>query len=79
MSRRIRQNLDLRKDKRALRSSELQSKIEENAQFFDEIEGLSSLNPSNAMGGLYVSTSPQLGLRRVSPVREEELELAGVG
>lgn len=79
MSRRIRQNLELRKEKSALPGQPLAPEVEENVRFFDAIEGLPSLHPSNAMGGLYVSTSPTLGLKRiaVTVVPNAQFEMAG--
>lgn len=68
MQRRIRENLELRNDKAALRDSgEMQARAERNAQFFDGIEGLQTLSPAHAIHGLYVATRPVLGLHRVAP------------
>lgn len=66
MSRRIDQNLALRKDKRALSSAIGSTQVEDNARFFDAIEGLPCLSANMALDGLYVSTRPRLGLQRVA-------------
>ena len=68
MSHRIRENLDLRQDKEnfADPSAEVECRIESNARFFDRIEGLTALSPSDAVHGLYVATTPNLGLRPVT-------------
>ncbi len=67
MSRRIRENLELRKMKQA--TSGDQPKAENNARFFDGIEGLTALSPADAIDGLYVVTSPP-GLRKVCQTAE---------
>jgi hypothetical protein len=72
MSRRISENLELRKDKLAMARGERRQQVEENARFFDGIEGLASLSPANAIDSLYVGTWPRLGLRRVA--RQHALE-----
>lgn len=67
MQRRIRENLELRHDKEALRDdADRQAKAAENADFFDEIEGMSSLSPAHAINGLYVATHPHPRLARVA-------------
>lgn len=66
MQRRIRQNLELRRDKAALRSGALAAAADENARFFDGVEGLAAMSPENAQAGLYVATVPHLHLARVS-------------
>lgn len=60
----IEQNHQLRKRKEALGAS--QSAARDSAEFFDSIEGLALLSPANAVDGLYVSTTPKLGLARVT-------------
>lgn len=67
MGKRIDDNLRYRKDKMKLASLEGKdlSKARENANFFDSVEGLFSLNEEDAINGLYVRTSPRLGLGRV--------------
>lgn len=76
MSRRIRENLELRKDKRALATTEARQQAESNARFFDGIEGLASLSPANAIDGLYVVTTPQLGLARVASAYDAPVPMA---
>lgn len=68
MSRRIDENLSMRKDKHTLASLQGESKEAalENANFFSSVEGIFSLNESDAIDGLYVSTQPYLHLARVS-------------
>jgi flavin-dependent dehydrogenase len=68
MTKRIDDNLRLRQDKKKLASLEGEKLVSarENAQFFDSIEGIFSLNEEDAIGGLYVSLSPRFGLARVS-------------
>jgi 2-polyprenyl-6-methoxyphenol hydroxylase-like FAD-dependent oxidoreductase len=72
MTRRIDENLNLRKDKLALASLEEKKDqtVRENARFFDSVEGLFALNEEEAVGGLYLVTEPQLGLGRVKLVSE---------
>jgi flavin-dependent dehydrogenase len=67
MGRRINENLSMRKDKDALasRKGEAKEAARENAGFFSSVEGLFSLNESNAIDGLYVATQPYLRLARV--------------
>lgn len=67
MSYSIRQNLELRKDTFARRTDEFQQQARENSRSFDGVEGLASLSPENAVNGLSVVTSPQLGLAQVQP------------
>jgi flavin-dependent dehydrogenase len=68
MSRRVAENLAARRDKDALAraSEELKVRLEENAQFFDQVEGLGSMSAETAVDGLYVVLQPQLGLGEVS-------------
>lgn len=63
MTRRIEENLVLRRDKAALRSPELRAQAEQSAQFFDAVEGLSMLSPQCADGDFYVCTEPRLSVR----------------
>jgi flavin-dependent dehydrogenase len=67
MSKRIDENLKLRKDKEALNSLDEggQQVVTSNANFFSSVEGLFSLNEANAIDGLYVSSMPVLHLARV--------------
>jgi 2-polyprenyl-6-methoxyphenol hydroxylase-like FAD-dependent oxidoreductase len=73
VSRRIEANHELRKNKGALTNEAAEAG--ESADFFDSIEGLHSLSPSNAIGGLFVATVPQIGLSRVAGLdgRAEQL------
>jgi flavin-dependent dehydrogenase len=66
MTRRVDENLTLRRDKMhlaALEGGERQA-AEANARFFTSVEGLFALNEEEAVDGFYISTSPQLGLAR---------------
>jgi flavin-dependent dehydrogenase len=64
VSRRIEANHELRKNKGELKNREPEAR--ESADFFDSIEGLASLSPANAIGGLFVATVPHIGLSRVA-------------
>lgn len=66
MARRVDANLALRKDKAALTTAVGSKEAEENARFFDAIEGLPCLSEDMALDGLYVATKPRLGLKRVA-------------
>ncbi|HTH73687.1 MAG TPA: NAD(P)/FAD-dependent oxidoreductase [Trinickia sp.] len=66
MARRVDENLALRKDKDALGSTVGSKQAEDNARFFDAIEGLPCLSADMALDGLYVATQPRLGLKRVA-------------
>jgi flavin-dependent dehydrogenase len=67
MSRRIDENLNLRKDKEVLASLDGETKqvAEENASFFSSVEGLFSLSQDDAIEGLYVTTEPKLKVARI--------------
>jgi flavin-dependent dehydrogenase len=78
MSRRIRQNLELRQNKEALSDGSSRQEAHENDQFFGAIEGLAALSPANAVNGLFVCTTPTLGLARV-PKAAETTDEACVG
>jgi flavin-dependent dehydrogenase len=71
MSRRIEENIELRYDKTTLGSARGETRAKENAAFFDKVEGLAALSPEMAIDGLYVSTTPRLGLARVIPSQPE--------
>jgi len=64
MSRRIRENLDLRADKSVLREAREKDLTKSSAKFFDSIEGLSCLSECGAVEGFYVRVRPRLGLAR---------------
>jgi flavin-dependent dehydrogenase len=68
MSKRIGENLNFRKDKEALETAtgEKLAEVRENANFFDSVEGLFSLNKEAAVDGLYVTAEPNLRLARLS-------------
>ncbi len=68
MTKRIDDNLRFRQDKKALASMQGEKLVSarENAHFFDSIEGLFSLNESDAVGGLYIALTPTFGLKRVA-------------
>jgi hypothetical protein len=67
MTKRIDENLNLRKDKEALAAveGEAEKAVRDNAEFFSSVEGLFALNKADAIDGLYISTSPSLKLARV--------------
>lgn len=70
MSRRLTDNLTLRKDKKALASGDddIQSRAAESSRFFDGVEGIPVMSPDGAIDGLYVTVKPQLGLGRTAPI-----------
>jgi len=72
MTRRIDENLTMRKDKLALAALEgkKEQKARENARFFDSVEGIFALNEEEAVGGLYLVTEPQFGLGRVKSMEK---------
>lgn len=70
MSKRVEENLALRKDKRTLLTIVEQNaqRAGENSTFFSKVEGLDALalSPEDAIQGLYIVTKPRLGLARVA-------------
>lgn len=68
MSRRIAENLKIRQDKEAMMSIYDNRVRQDNASFFNQVEGLDAIarSPENAVDGLYLFTSPRLGLARVA-------------
>ncbi len=66
MTKRIDENLKFRKDKKALASLDGESlnAARANAKFFSSVEGLFSLDETEAIDGLYVQTMPKLHLAR---------------
>jgi flavin-dependent dehydrogenase len=68
MTRRVNENLDLRKDKAALASlaAEHQSQVTANERFFTSVEGLFALNENEAVEGLFVAAEPYLHLARAN-------------
>jgi flavin-dependent dehydrogenase len=83
MSRRVAENLSMRQDKAALAGAgqELQGRAEQSSRFFDQVEGLGSMSPATAVGGLYVVVKPRLGLGGIAtapwmaPTEEDLLAL----
>lgn len=68
MSRRVAENLKIRQDKEAM-TAVYDSRIkQENVSFFGKVEGIDVIarTPESAIDGLYVQTSPRLGLSRVA-------------
>ncbi len=68
MSRRVAENLKIRQDKAAMTAVYDSRMKEANASFFGKVEGLDAIarSPEQAISGLYITTSPRLGLTRVS-------------
>jgi flavin-dependent dehydrogenase len=69
MTKRIDENLKFRRDKMALANMKGEQKqaVDENARFFSSVEGLFSLDSSDAVEGLFVMTEPRLGLTTTRP------------
>ena len=72
MTKRIDENLTLRRDKIALAAldSEGREQASANGRFFSSVEGLFALNEEEAIEGLYVATEPRLRLARARQVEE---------
>jgi RNA binding exosome subunit len=68
MTKRIDENLSMRKDKQALASlqDDHSKELDDNARFFSSVEGMFALNEEEAIEGLYVTTRPYLRLARVA-------------
>jgi len=66
MTRRVDENLSLRRDKMQLASLQGGERevAQANARFFTSVEGLFALNEEDAVEGFYIATTPQLGLAR---------------
>jgi hypothetical protein len=66
MTRRVDENLNLRKNKEALASLDgtERAAADANARFFTSVEGLFALNEEEAVEGLFIVTNPHLGLAR---------------
>ena len=66
MTRRIDENLTIRRDKMALQQmeGEVKERAQDNGRFFSSVEGLFALNEEEAVEGLYVATTPVLRLAR---------------
>lgn len=67
MSQRVAENLKIRQDKEAMATVYDKRVKIDNASFFSKVEGLDAVafSPETAVSGLYVTTSPRLGLSRV--------------
>jgi flavin-dependent dehydrogenase len=70
MSKKIETNHSCRQNKQSLKIAETDDSIRENVQFFDAVEGFTSLSPAGAINGLYVVTKPKLGLAKTDPIAE---------
>jgi flavin-dependent dehydrogenase len=72
MTKRIDENLNLRKDKKALASLDAQTRDQANAngRFFTSVEGLFALNQADAIEGLFISTDPHPRLARAHAVAQ---------
>jgi hypothetical protein len=66
MGKRMMENHKLREDKQALKNYSTNTRIQSNAQFFNTVEGFSSLSAAGAIDGLYVKTTPNIGLARAN-------------
>jgi hypothetical protein len=68
MSRRVAENLKIRQDKEAMTAVYDSRVKQENVSFFGKVEGIDVIarTPESAIDGLYVQTSPRLGLSRVA-------------
>jgi len=86
MSRRVAENLTLRKDKSTLASGseEIKGRAQDNARFFDGVEGIPVMSPEGAIDGLYVVLKPRFGLGRfvatveassIVDIKKEEVRL----
>ena len=71
MSKRLEENVALRKDKQALLAVIEQDaqRVRESDGFFNQVRGIDApaLSAENAIQGMYVVTKPRLGLARVTP------------
>lgn len=76
MSKKIQENHNLRKDKEALKDKTNDTAIQNNAQFFNAVEGFFSLSAAGAIDGIYVVTKPRLGLAYTH--RGHELEVSAL-
>lgn len=66
MSKQIEANHSSRKNKQSLKIAETDDTIQQNVQFFNSVEGFTSLSPAGAVNGLYVVTKPNLGLAKAT-------------
>ncbi|MGE0461430.1 MAG: NAD(P)/FAD-dependent oxidoreductase [Vicinamibacterales bacterium] len=79
MTKRIDENLTMRRDKMALASMDNEGKerAQDNGRFFNSVEGLFALSEEEAVEGLYVATTPVLRLARVASTTEADAVVAG--
>jgi len=68
MTKRIDENLTMRKDKQTLATlqGDHSKEVNDNARFFTSVEGMFALNEEEAIEGLYVTAQPYLRLARVA-------------
>jgi flavin-dependent dehydrogenase len=74
MSKRMGENHVFRQSKKSLQNSSIAPAVQNNAEFFEKVEGLSSLSREGAIDGWYVKTKPTIGLAQVSPINKESSE-----
>jgi flavin-dependent dehydrogenase len=73
MSKRLKENLTLRKDKSTLQEVRCRKDTADNVKFFDAVEGMGALSSQSKVNGWYVATHPKLGLvRQVETIHQEE-------
>jgi Tryptophan halogenase len=77
MTKRIDENLTMRRDKMALASMDGndRERAQDNGRFFSSVEGLFALNEAEAVEGLYVATEPWPRLARVQQTAAEPAEV----
>jgi flavin-dependent dehydrogenase len=76
MTDKVKENLEFRRDKQAMEEALAHNgrDARRNHAFFERVEGIGVLSPDQAVGGLYVTTQPRLGLVRVAePVMKPSL------
>ena len=75
MSQRIQSIHNLRQDKQALvmEREKGNEELKTNVQFFNAVEGFSTLSAVGAVNGLYVITKPKLGLAQVNSTKKPEI------
>jgi flavin-dependent dehydrogenase len=74
MARRMDENHSLRQDKQALADKSIDATAQHNAQFFEKVEGFSSLSAAGAIDGWYVKTKPTIGLVQISSNNSESIK-----
>lgn len=75
MTRKINENIELRRDKNVLAATRTDINAQQNSAFFDAVEGLTALSPVMAIDGLYVTVTPQLGLVQIAEKDSNENEI----